>query len=136
MAKNAWKGKSYGKKEEKKFVLQDRVRVVVGIEQALVNADSFCMETRKLLTHLMKQEDLRELMFNVSEVQSIIEDMIEEGKLDKDAYYELGILSLTPPYFEQFQDPQKMRRLGENEHYVISRSPDPSPSSKSNYHSS
>jgi len=92
----------------------ETAKLIVSIEQELVKADSYCMHRKDLIAKLLGDPELRSLMFNVAGVNGVIDGMIQSGKIDNAAYTELGIVSLTQKYFEQFQDPELLRHLGKN----------------------
>lgn len=134
MARNAWSGLK--KKQEGQFDEYANIKVEVGIEMTLTKALGHQLETRELVTRLMKDNDLKSLLFNHSEVLSIIDKMVEKGKIDEDVYLNSGTLKLTPEYFKQFYNPEHMQCLGENAPSAIQQPTEGSASTKSGYRSS
>lgn len=93
----------------------DRVKIQMGIEKVLRNANSYCLPVKKLMFGVMQDSELKDIcMQNHSGVSTIIDDMISSGKIDEAAYINTGLVVLSPDYSKQFKNPEIIMCQGAN----------------------
>ena len=96
------------------FGIHEKAKLTVAIESALINADSYCLTIKDLFMQIAKDPEAKRLLTNISGVEDVVNQMMDEKKLDPDAH-SIGIFSLTPNYKEQFQNPMYVMERGDNE---------------------